>query len=41
MKSLCQASGAGLGCGSCKTEVAALLNEEMKITAEALVNVEA
>ena len=41
MKSLCQASGAGLGCGSCKTEVAALLNAEMKITAEALVNVEA
>src|SRR5439155_13102614 len=27
MKSLCQASGAGMGCGSCRPEVQAILSE--------------
>lgn len=30
LKSLCQASGAGLGCGSCRTEVQAILEKELK-----------
>lgn len=29
IKSLCQASGAGLGCGSCRSEVSAILEREM------------
>lgn len=32
LKSLCAASGAGLGCGSCKPEVQALLDKERSIT---------
>ncbi|MEP7318193.1 MAG: (2Fe-2S)-binding protein, partial [Panacibacter sp.] len=29
LKNLCQASGAGLGCGSCRSEVQAILEKEL------------
>ena len=34
MKTLCQASGAGLGCGSCRPEVLAILNKELSSVKE-------
>lgn len=37
LQQLCQASGAGLGCGSCKSEVKALLEKSIQKTAAALV----
>ena len=37
LQQVCQASGAGLGCGSCKSEIKALLEKSIKKTAEALV----
>lgn len=30
LKALCEASGAGMGCGSCRTEVQAILEQELK-----------
>ncbi|GGH72022.1 ferredoxin-nitrate reductase [Filimonas zeae] len=30
LKALCQATGAGMGCGSCRSEVAAILSREMQ-----------
>ncbi|MES2649159.1 MAG: molybdopterin-dependent oxidoreductase [Bacteroidota bacterium] len=38
ISALCQASGAGMGCGSCKTEVAAILQSAMKVEAGELAN---
>lgn len=37
LQQLCQASGAGMGCGSCKPEVKALLEKSIQKTAAALV----
>jgi ferredoxin-nitrate reductase len=37
LQQLCQASGAGLGCGSCKSEVKALLEKSVQKTVAALV----
>ena len=37
LQQVCQASGAGLGCGSCKSEIKALLEKSVKKTAGALV----
>ncbi|MBS0031139.1 molybdopterin-dependent oxidoreductase [Chitinophaga sp. 22321] len=37
LQQLCQASGAGMGCGSCKPEIKALLEKSIQKTAAALV----
>ncbi|MDJ1479184.1 molybdopterin-dependent oxidoreductase [Cytophagaceae bacterium YF14B1] len=34
LKQLCQASGAGLGCGSCRPEVQAILEKHLQVAAE-------
>ncbi len=32
LKALCQASGAGMGCGSCRPEVQAILEKQLELS---------